>query len=72
MAHRRNARRTSATAQRLLEHYLEQTQWARGIPGFSEGARPSQIKAAAKKIQRSGMLPYRIAKHLGLNQKAGL
>lgn len=54
---RRNHRRVGAAMQYAVRAYLEQTAFGKGVPGKCGGARPAQIKAAAKLIVKSGKLP---------------
>lgn len=54
---RRTHRRIGAAMQYAVRTWLEQTPFGRGVPGRCGGARPAQIKAAAKLIVKSGKLP---------------
>ena len=64
---RRNHRRVSAAMQYAVRVWLNQTAFGRGVflpgrDGFGiiqkcGGARPAQIKAAAKQIVKAGKLP---------------
>lgn len=61
---RHNPRRTSATVQIILTNWLN----TRSVMRIR--SRPAQIRAAAKKMQRAGLLPLEVAKRLGLVKKA--
>lgn len=59
-----NARRPSAKLQTIL------TNWLSTRSSMRHESRPSQIRAAAKKMQRSGAIPMEVARALGLVEEA--
>jgi len=52
-----NHRRVGAAMQYAVRTWLATTPFGRGVPGRCAGARPAQLKAAAKQIVNSGKLP---------------
>lgn len=55
-----NHRRVGAAMQYAVRTWLESTPFGKGVMGRCAGARPAQIKAAAKMIVNSGKLPSNI------------
>lgn len=59
-----NARRPSAKLQAIL------VGWLNSRSSMRHQSRPSQIRAAAKQMQRSGSIPMEVARALGLVKEA--